>query len=144
LVLICGHGGRDLRCGLLGPILQQEFERLLRLRGLVVGKAGREDYEVPVLEAKIEGRKDEKPDENSPKARVGLISHVGGHKFAGNVILYIPPNAKGHPWAGCGIWYGRVTPDKVEGIINETILNGKIIEDLFRGGIDQAGKMIEI
>merc|ERR1711964_469984 len=32
--------------------------------------------------------------EAKSSARVGLISHIGGHKFAGNVILYIPPGAK--------------------------------------------------
>src|SRR5438876_978025 len=26
LVLICGHGGRDQRCGIYGPVLQAEFE----------------------------------------------------------------------------------------------------------------------
>ena len=33
------------------------------------------------------------------------VSHVGGHKFAGNVIVYSP--------SGTGVWYGRVSPEKV-------------------------------
>ena len=82
-------------------------------------------------------------------ARVGLISHIGGHKFAGNLILYVPPrtktvNGQPHALAGCGIWYGRVEPKHVEGIIQETILGGKIIEDLFRGGIRQGGEILRL
>ena len=29
-----------------------------------------------------------------------------------------------------GIWYGRVQPDDVERIVEETVVNGRIIEDL--------------
>jgi hypothetical protein len=29
VVLVCGHGGRDVRCGIYGPLLRAEFERLL-------------------------------------------------------------------------------------------------------------------
>ncbi|KAG4223135.1 hypothetical protein PC116_g28394 [Phytophthora cactorum] len=29
LVLICGHGQRDSRCGIYGPVLQDEFEKQL-------------------------------------------------------------------------------------------------------------------
>src|SRR5277367_4886455 len=25
-VLVCGHGGRDRRCGVMGPVLQEEFK----------------------------------------------------------------------------------------------------------------------
>jgi (2Fe-2S) ferredoxin len=80
-------------------------------------------------------------------ARVGLISHIGGHKFAGNVIVYLPPRLKtddgeAHPLAGHGIWYGRVEPRHVEGIISETILKGRVIEELFRGGITQDGEIL--
>ncbi|KAL8816706.1 MAG: hypothetical protein Q9223_004324 [Gallowayella weberi] len=79
---------------------------------------------------------------------LGMISHVGGHAFAGNVILYIPPEFCIHdedkrggvpkisPLAGMGIWYGRVEPRHVQGIIEETIRKGKILEELWRGGLD--------
>jgi hypothetical protein len=145
LVLICGHGGRDLRCGITGPVLRKEFERCLPSKDVVVLKG-------PV---KIDDERQGKalptwgPEEPARTARVGLISHIGGHKFAGNVILYIPPGMKNtsgetHALAGCGIWYGRVEPRHVEGIIQETLLSGRVIEELFRGAIRQGGEIIRL
>ena len=120
LVLICGHGGRDVRCGTLGPILKQEFEEKLERQNIELLK------DPPVAEAvevdtAVEGY--------TPTARVGLISHVGGHKWAGNVIIYIPPSFGGNALAGKGIWYGRVEPGHVEGIVAKTILGGKVIKE---------------
>lgn len=57
-VFICGHMQKDKRCGVAGPILKQEFEDKLKVDGL------------------------------DSSVRVALVSHVGGHKYAGNVILY--------------------------------------------------------
>ncbi|TVY19633.1 Altered inheritance of mitochondria protein 32 [Lachnellula arida] len=147
-VLICGHGGRDARCGVIGPVLKQDFERLLekqdiRIRdGPVVVKGPRED-ERKVL------REEEELGQPGETARVGLVSHIGGHKWAGNVIVYIPPgmrmaDGKENPLAGCGIWYGRVEPKHVEGIVKETVLGGRVIEDLFRGGIKQGGEILRL
>ncbi|KAI0439355.1 Sucrase/ferredoxin-like-domain-containing protein [Xylaria telfairii] len=125
LVLICGHGGRDMRCGVMGPVLQAEFERQLPQAGLEVlrGPLIDEGVSVPALP----GTGGEKPS----TARVGLISHIGGHKFAGNIIIYLPPafqNSAGnpHPLAGHGVWYGRIEPKHVEGVIRETIVKGTI------------------
>ncbi|KHO00352.1 FMI1 protein [Metarhizium album ARSEF 1941] len=103
LVLICGHGGRDARCGIMGPVLRDEFEE----------KLAREDFNVLTSPVEVDltigdaaGMEGAVPRKNV--ARVGLISHIGGHKFAGNVIVYIPPGheVRGggpHPLAGCGI-----------------------------------------
>lgn len=102
-VLICGHGGRDTRCGVLGPLLQSRFNEAFRARGI--------------------------------DAEVGLISHIGGHKYAGNVIVYLPPGMQGNQWAGSGIWYGRVGPDNAEGIVEKTVVGGEVVMDLLRGGI---------
>ncbi|KAI9646786.1 Altered inheritance of mitochondria protein 32 [Ciborinia camelliae] len=144
LVLICGHGGRDMRCGIIGPILQAEFERVLPVKDVHVLKGAVEfgqDSSTKLLEA---------PNGTiRHTARIGLISHIGGHKFAGNVILYIPPHmktkdGKDHPLAGCGIWYGRVEPKHIEGIVQETLLEGKVIEEMFRGGIRQGGEILRI
>jgi (2Fe-2S) ferredoxin len=129
LVLICGHGGRDVRCGVLGPLLQEEFEKnipaaagLELLQGAVSLEAGEKSKDLGV--------------------RVGLCSHIGGHKFAGNVIIYVPPRAKlpsgeQHPLRGMGIWYGRVEPKHVEGIVRETLVGGKVIQEFFRGGVQK-------
>jgi (2Fe-2S) ferredoxin len=149
LVLICGHGGRDARCGVIGPVLKQDFERVLEMQDIGV-------WNGPVVvrgPAEEEGRKllgqEEKAVQAGETARVGLISHIGGHKFAGNVILYVPPgmklaDGKESPLAGCGIWYGRVEPKHVEGIVKETVLGGKVVEDLFRGGVRQGGEILRL
>ena len=145
LVLVCGHGGRDMRCGVMAPALTGEFEGVL----------GREDFDVlggpvgvslgdPEEVGRIQGGSG--PARRA--ARVGLISHIGGHKYAGNVIVYIPPgfvvDGKAHALAGHGIWYGRVEPKHVEGIVKETILGGRVIADMFRGGIDPQRRILRL
>ncbi|KAI1827876.1 FMI1 protein [Xylaria intraflava] len=143
LILICGHGGRDMRCGILGPVLQTEFERQLPKAGLDVlhGPVLDESVSAPALP----GKGGEKPS----TARVGLISHIGGHKFAGNVIIYIPPEFKdttgnSHPLAGHGVWYGRIEPKHVEGIIKETVIKGNVVSDHFRGAINRNREILRL
>ena len=110
-ILICGHMSRDSRCGILGPILQAEFEKQLQRTEV----------------------------SHMKNAAVGLCSHIGGHAFAGNVIMYIPKEFRSteggeiSPLAGKGVWYGRVEPRHVEGILEETIKGGRIIQELLRG-----------
>lgn len=106
-MLICGHGGRDKRCGVLGPMLQSAFRQEFARRGV--------------------------------DAQVGLISHVGGHKYAGNVIIYVPPALREHSLKGMGVWYGRVGPENVEGVVEETVVRGRVVGELFRGGITKEG-----
>jgi hypothetical protein len=126
----------------MGPALRTAFEEQLDRQGYSVMKgpnrAANEDA------ARIEGTSGE----SGQTARVGLISHIGGHKFAGNIIMYLPPRLKAggapHPLAGHGIWYGRVEPKHVEGIVSETISGGKIIADMFRGGIDQDRRILRL
>ncbi|KAL8935870.1 MAG: hypothetical protein Q9211_004475 [Gyalolechia sp. 1 TL-2023] len=114
-ILICSHGSRDARCGILGPLLYDEF--------LQHAQPGAVD--------------------------VAMISHVGGHAFAGNVIVYIPPSyllssnadlnergAHGLALAGMGIWYGRVEPRHVQSVLEETVEKGNVIGELWRGGLD--------
>lgn len=122
-ILICGHGHRDERCGIMGPLLQAEFRRVLKQQGFSVGGDD------------VDGL---------GHANVELISHVGGHKYAGNVIIYLPPfigstQNSSSALAGKGIWYGRVEPKHVEGIVKETVLNGRVVKDHFRGGVDEGG-----
>lgn len=99
LILICGHLARDVRCGLMAPLLKEEFEKVL-------------DKE-----------------ELTSKIDIGLVSHIGGHAYAGNVIYF--PKDKSRK----AIWYGRVFPQLVQGIVKETIINGKIIKELYRGDL---------
>lgn len=110
VILICGHGGRDQRCGVLGPLLQSCFRAELDRRGI--------------------------------HAEVAQISHIGGHKYAGNVIVYLPPGMEGNGLGGSGIWYGRVGPEQVEGVVEETVVGGRVVGELLRGGVMQGGRNI--
>lgn len=55
---------------------------------------------------------------------VRATSHVGGHKYAGNVIVY--PE---------GVWYGYVRPDDAERLVGEHLVEGRVLEDLHRGSM---------
>ena len=120
-----------MRCGVMAPALEQEFQRVLLSQGYTSASSDGAIIDAP------------------HHANIGLISHVGGHKYAGNVIVYIPPgmtigDAEPHPLAGKGIWYGRVEPKHVQGIVNETILGGRVVTDHFRGGIDRSGDILRL
>ena len=124
-ILICGHHSRDTRCGTLGPILRREFLSCMMMIGQRPGhdRSTFEGSEAMRLVC---------------QSRVALTSHVGGHAFAGNVIIYIPrdfelPDGKKSPLAGKGIWYGRVEPRHVWGILEETFKRGTVIGELLRG-----------
>lgn len=144
LVLICGHGGRDMRCGVMGPVLRSEFETQLAHQGVEVLRGP------VVIDASSDAEAITGPVQKPAlTARVGLISHIGGHKFAGNIIIYLPPSLKmasgdKHPLAGHGIWYGRVEPKHVHGIIQETVGQGRVIENMFRGGIKQNREILRL
>ncbi|KAI8375240.1 Sucrase/ferredoxin-like-domain-containing protein [Blakeslea trispora] len=102
LMLLCSHRKRDKRCGVTAPILAQEIDRVLREKDL-------SEEDVSVI----------------------MVSHIGGHKIAGNVICYINEGTR-------GVWYGRVKTCHCRSIIEETILNGKVIKDLYRGAMDSS------
>jgi hypothetical protein len=111
----------------MGPLLKAEFEEKLPAEG------------IEVLQ-KPPASLSELAFEPFQTARVSLISHIGGHKFAGNVIIHIPP-APGHPLSGMEIWYGRVEPRHVEGIVKQTVVNGSIIESVLRGVLGKDRKL---
>ena len=140
--MICSHNSRDSRCGILGPLLHDQFRHVL---SKVVTKR------LPIA------TDSEQHSLDANKVNIGMISHVGGHKWAGNVILNLPrqrqirgSDASGirqrivSPVAGAGIWYGRVEPRHADGIVKETILKGRVIQELFRGGIDWKGNVLRI
>jgi prenyl protein peptidase len=127
-ILICGHGQRDQRCGTMGPILQTEFRQGLINKGFSV---------------------DSNAIDGIGHANLALISHISGHKYAGNVIIYLPPSLDSNvnvsgTLAGKGIWYGRVEPRHVQGIVEETILKGRVIADHFRGAVGPDGQVFRL
>ena len=39
---------------------------------------------------------------------------------------------------GSSVWYGRVTPHQVDAIVRDTIIGGKVLPPLLRGGLNLA------
>jgi glycerol-3-phosphate O-acyltransferase/dihydroxyacetone phosphate acyltransferase len=139
VILMCSHRTRDVRCAQSAPVLRKEFERQLRPLGL------------------YRDLHDERP------GGVGIyyISHVGGHKYSANVMIYRRPNAfglddaaekqngtngvekngsgEGNVGAAQGIWLARVMPEDCENLIRYTVLRGKVVkpERQLRGGFDR-------
>ncbi|XVF60221.1 hypothetical protein PTKIN_Ptkin08bG0027400 [Pterospermum kingtungense] len=98
-VFVCAHANRDKRCGVCGPVLIQKLKEEIELRGL------------------------------KDQVFVSACSHVGGHKYAGNLIIF-SPDSEGKV---TGHWYGYVTPDDVPELLDQHIAKGEIIEHLWRG-----------
>lgn len=115
LILLCSQATRDKRCGISAPLLRREFERHLRPLGL------------------YRALDDERP------GGVGIyfISHVGGHKYAANVMVYRKEQ-------GQAIWLARVRPRDCEGIVRFTVLQGKVVrpEWHLRGGFDRGKELV--
>ncbi|KAM3243296.1 hypothetical protein ACQJBY_055321 [Aegilops geniculata] len=99
-VFVCCHGSRDKRCGVCGPALLTRFKEEIEAEGL------------------------------DGHVAVSACSHVGGHKYAGNVIIF-SPDAKGEV---TGNWYGYVAPDDVPELLHKQIgQKGAIVDRLWRG-----------
>jgi hypothetical protein len=110
VILLCSHKRRDARCGISAPLIKKELERHLRPLGL------------------YRDGDDERP------GGVGIyfVSHVGGHKFSANVLVY-------RKQAGQLIWLARIRPEHCEGVVKYTVLQGKVVhpESQLRGGFDR-------
>ncbi|CAI7149657.1 CGH_3_collapsed_G0003340.mRNA.1.CDS.1 [Saccharomyces cerevisiae] len=92
-VFICSHTTRDKRCGITAPYLKKVFDSKLQEHGLYRDNS---DY-------RAEG------------VKIAFVNHVGGHKFAANVQIYLRnPNTL--------IWLGRVTPTIVPSIVEHLIV----------------------
>ena len=134
-VFVCTHGKRDARCGLCGPALIDAFRAEIRTMGM-------EDV-----------------------VAVRGCSHTGGHKYAGNVLIFLPDGGvmptttavsaeanekegkgqlgkgKGRRGGGDGggkvkgVWYGYVTPLEIPSILERTVSRGEIIPRLWRGSM---------
>ena len=134
VILICGHDARDSRCGVMGPILDQQFMMYVKDKYST-------EFKGPEVKVSMSMRWQNDGFVRSRQLHLAtseVISHVGGHAWAGNVIIYVPHSHKTsagrkHPLAGKGVWYGRVEPWHVEGIMEETVKKGVIIEEILRG-----------
>ncbi|OJJ79700.1 sucrase/ferredoxin-like domain-containing protein [Aspergillus glaucus CBS 516.65] len=110
VILLCSHRRRDARCGITAPLIKKELERHLRPLGLY-----RDDS-----------------DERPGGVGIYFVSHVGGHKYAANVLVYRKQEQQ-------MIWLARVKPEHCEGIVRYTVMQGKVVhpESQLRGGFDR-------
>ena len=107
-VFVCTHAARDARCGLCGPALVDEIRAEVDARGL------------------------------TDRVAVRGCSHVGGHAYAGNVLVFHPlggVDADADAAASEGTWYGYVTPREIPDIVERTIRRGEKIPRLWRGSM---------
>lgn len=94
-IFMCSHKTRDKRCGITAPIMKREMEMHLRDLGLHRDAS----------------------DDRPGGVRVAYVNHIGGHKYAANVIIY-------SKHTGNNIWLARCQPLNVIPIIDECIVNG--------------------
>eukprot|EP00761_Pharyngomonas_kirbyi_P004563 gb/GECH01004568.1/.p1 GENE.gb/GECH01004568.1/~~gb/GECH01004568.1/.p1 ORF type:complete len:313 (+),score=73.06 gb/GECH01004568.1/:1-939(+) len=101
-IFVCAHTARDKRCGVCGPQLVKAFREAL-----------------------------DKDQFSHFKNRVTVLStsHVGGHKYAGNVVIYKKIDKDKY----VGDWYGYVQPSDVDTILSEDVGKGKVVKSLWRG-----------
>lgn len=62
---------------------------------------------------------------------VGIVSHIGGHKFAGNIIMYTRSKVDN---ATTSVWFRHVTPQVLPTILQE-LKNGRIVQEFYRGSV---------
>lgn len=138
VILLCSHKRRDNRCSIAAAKLGQAFTHELESRGWKVDT----EIEHPLhsmgmpLE-EYQGTEEEQQEyvlkqlQELPAQKTALIvrnSHMGGHRYAGNCIIYSPQ--------GTGIWYGRVSTHEVESIVSNTLEQGLVLPPLLRGGVN--------
>lgn len=105
-VLLCSHRTRDKRCAITSKILQKTFYTHLTELDLYRDAS----------------------DDRPGGVKVICVSHVGGHKYAANVIIYTK--------SGHAIWLARVKPVHIKSIIDNCILKGMVFPELLRGAFN--------
>ncbi|PIL37050.1 hypothetical protein GSI_00742 [Ganoderma sinense ZZ0214-1] len=146
VILLCSHKRRDNRCAISAPKLEHALTLTLEREGWEVHNqiedpslSGPSLEDDPTLAdmvfdedkyAEINRRLQAIDAEHVEHKRALILfcSHIGGHKYAGNVIINTP--------RGVSVWYGRVTPHEVDAIVKETIIGGRILTQLLRGGMN--------
>lgn len=104
-IFVCAHGSHDARCGVSGPIVIGKFKEEISARGL------------------------------GGHVFVRPCSHIGGHKYAGNLIIYTS-NSAGEVSGHC---YGYVTADDVPYLLNECFGEKYMVDGQCRGSTGTLG-----
>eukprot|EP00301_Raphidiophrys_heterophryoidea_P024483 c7967_g1_i2.p1 GENE.c7967_g1_i2~~c7967_g1_i2.p1 ORF type:complete len:229 (+),score=42.89 c7967_g1_i2:451-1137(+) len=94
---VCCHGSRDSRCGTCGVRVLNRLANAVRERNL------------------------------TDLVSVHPCSHVGGHKYAANVLFY--PS---------GDWFGLVDEQNVDALVDSYLVKGQLLKDQWRGKLGQS------
>jgi len=95
LVLVCTHMTRDKRCGRIGPQVINSLRELLKTNNI-----------------------------GEDQITIRGSSHLGGHKYAGVVVVY--PE---------GDWYGNLTTRNTQDLL-QAYLNGEVLSQNWRGNMN--------
>jgi hypothetical protein len=98
-VLVCAHGSRDVRCANCGPSLLSWTRDWIDSKHEISihnSRSNNNVHDTPSTPSKRSPSPSPSVSENV-KHYVWPVSHIGGHEFAGNIIVY--PS---------GDWYGYV------------------------------------
>ena len=153
------HKRRDKRCHIAAPLLEKALVHSLEqhqvsidLKGNALSADHLEESHPPLdgvqqsdLQAEVEKRLRaiEAVNDQEGNGEVGIfrISHLGGHRYAG-VMIVSPSSPRasidltGLPQicfpSGATLYYGRVSPQEIPAVVKETILGGKILPGLRR------------
>jgi (2Fe-2S) ferredoxin len=173
------HKTRDKRCHIAAPLLQDVITSTLALHDYTVDHKGSLLHDLPAAEQleKLDAAGGDDAVENllrkvagggvggtkkegSKEVGVFHISHLGGHRYSGVMIVRfsvivsgkgtkrdwtdvwhlcpplgsVPPSAQICFPSGSILYYGRVTPKACVAIVEQTILKGKVLPEHLRGG----------
>ncbi|WVQ77002.1 hypothetical protein IAR50_006681 [Cryptococcus sp. DSM 104548] len=142
VILLCSHKRRDKRCHIAAPLLRSALQTCLQTHDISVDHSGSSliNLDGPALE-EVEGGEEEREEEVGRRiegiegvkggegGEVGIfnINHLGGHRYAGVMLIVFP--------SGAYISYGRVTPQEIPRVVEDTILQGKIVPGLLRNAV---------
>ncbi|KAJ9108583.1 hypothetical protein QFC19_002299 [Naganishia cerealis] len=136
------HKRRDKRCHIAAPLLEKALVHSLEEHHVSVDLQGHslsadhleESFpsldQIPTDQLSSEMdrrlRAIEAVDDEQGNGEVGIfrISHLGGHRYAGVMIICFP--------SGATLYYGRVSPQEIPAVVKETLLGGKILSGLLR------------
>ncbi|KAL7412502.1 Sucrase/ferredoxin-like-domain-containing protein [Mrakia frigida] len=140
VILLCSHKTRDKKCGIAAPLLESVLTSTLTLHNHTVDNTGSSlhhlhsseeisklssEEEIQKLLRNVSGTGAGGAGESS---EVGIfkISHLGGHRYSGVMIICFP--------SGAILYYGRVRPRDCVAIVEKTVLKGEVIPEHLRGG----------
>ncbi|KAK4684018.1 hypothetical protein P7C73_g6186, partial [Tremellales sp. Uapishka_1] len=142
VVLLCSHKRRDKRCSIAAPLLRAALHTTLSSHNISIDETGTSLLHLsgPPLED-LKGSEAEREQvvgarlsdiegvHGGDGGEVGIfnINHLGGHRYAGVMIILFP--------SGAYLSYGRVTPQEIPRVVEDTILQGKIVPGLLRNAV---------